>query len=129
MLPYPPPGQPVRCYDTDYSEQGSGEKNQMIVRAFIAWVAMALPAFAHPIEPPKVAADLILVNAKIWTVDRERPEVEAVACWQGRILALGTTTEIRTLAGPKTVVIDARGRRVAPGFHDSHLHLLGSGLR
>jgi predicted amidohydrolase YtcJ len=101
----------------------------MMGRTLVALLLVGLSASAHPIDPPKVSADLILVNAKIWTVDRERPEVEAAASWNGRILALGTTTEIRTLAGPKTVVIDARGRRVVPGFHDSHLHLLGSGLR
>lgn len=90
---------------------------------------LALTTAAHPDGPPKIAADLVLVNAKIWTVDAERPEVEAAACWQGRILALGSTTDMRAFAGPKTVVVDARGRRVVPGFHDSHLHLLGSGLR
>ncbi len=92
-------------------------------------ILLALTTGAHPDAPPKIAADLVLVNAKIWTVDPERPEVEAAACWQGRILALGSTTDIRAFAGPKTVVVDARGRRVVPGFHDSHLHLLGSGLR
>lgn len=90
---------------------------------------LSLSTAAHPDSSPKIAANLMLVNAKIWTVDPERPEVEAVACWQGRILALGSTAEIRAFAGPKTKVVDARGRRVVPGFHDSHLHLLGSGLR
>jgi len=84
---------------------------------------------AHPDGPPRTPADLVVLNAKIWTVDRDRPEVEAAAAWQGRILAVGTTSEIRNLAGPKTVVVDARGRRVVPGFHDCHLHFLGSGLR
>lgn len=84
---------------------------------------------AHPVAPSPVVADLVLVNAHVWTVDRERPEVEAIAAWRGRILAVGSTTQIRTLIGPKTVVIDARGRRVVPGFYDSHIHLLGSGLR
>lgn len=101
----------------------------MKLHALTAALILAMPSGAHPVDPPKVTADLILVNAKIWTADRERPEVEGVACWQGRILAVGSTTEVRTLAGPKTIVIDARGRRVVPGFHDSHLHLLGSGLR
>lgn len=95
----------------------------------VLFLVAAGRAAAHPESPPKATADLVLVNAKVWTGERERPEVEAIACWQGRILAVGTTNDIRTLIGPNTVVLDVRGRRVVPGFHDSHIHLLGSGLR
>jgi predicted amidohydrolase YtcJ len=80
-------------------------------------------------EPAPVAADLVLVNGKVWTVDRGRPEAEALAAWQGRLLAVGANDEIRRLVGPGTRVLDAGGRRVVPGFYDSHVHLLGSGLR
>jgi predicted amidohydrolase YtcJ len=76
-----------------------------------------------------VIAELVLVNGKIWTVAKDRPEVEALAVWHGRILATGSTAEIRRLAGPGTRTIDLKGRRVVPGFHDSHVHLLGSGMR
>jgi predicted amidohydrolase YtcJ len=88
-----------------------------------------MSALAHPEGPPKVTADLVIVNAKIWTVDKAKPEVEALASWRGRIIAVGTTAEIRTLIGPNTVVIEGQGRRVVPGFSDSHCHVLGSGLR
>jgi predicted amidohydrolase YtcJ len=74
-------------------------------------------------------ADLVLVNARVWTVDRGRPEAEALAAWHGRILAVGREAEVRRLIGPATRILDARGRRVVPGFYDSHVHLLGSGLR
>lgn len=73
--------------------------------------------------------DVVLVNAQIWTGSKGQPEAEALAVWQGRLLAVGSTREVRSLAGPKTRVLDARGRRVVPGFYDSHLHLLGSGQR
>jgi predicted amidohydrolase YtcJ len=78
---------------------------------------------------PTQAADLVLVNGKVWTVNRKQPETEAVAVWRDRILAVGSSEEIRKLAGPRTRVIDLKGRRVVPGFYDSHVHLLGSGLR
>ena len=52
-----------------------------------------ISAHAHPEAPPKVAADLVLVNAKIWTVDPTRPEAEALAVWKGRILAMATMAE------------------------------------
>ena len=74
-------------------------------------------------------ADLVLVNAKVWTVNAKQPEAEAVALWRDRILAVGSTTEIRALAGPKTQVLDLKGKRVVPGLYDSHVHLLGSGMR
>jgi predicted amidohydrolase YtcJ len=74
-------------------------------------------------------ADLIVVNAKVWTVNPKQPEAEALAVWHGRILAIGTSEEIRKLAGPETRVLDLGGKRVLPGFYDSHVHLLGSGQR
>jgi predicted amidohydrolase YtcJ len=74
-------------------------------------------------------ADLLVVNAKVWTVNPKQPEAEAIAIWQGRILAVGPTADLRALAGPKTQVLDVKGKRVLPGFYDSHVHLLGSGQR
>jgi predicted amidohydrolase YtcJ len=73
--------------------------------------------------------DLLLLNGKVWTVDKSRPEVEAVAVRAGRIVRVGKTAELKSLAATAKRVIDLRGRRVVPGFHDSHIHLLGSGLR
>lgn len=74
-------------------------------------------------------ADLVLINGKVWTVNPKQPEAEAVAVWRERILAVGSSAEVRALAGPSTRVIDLKGRRVVPGFYDSHVHLLGSGQR
>ncbi|MCH7677414.1 hypothetical protein IH879_21040, partial [candidate division KSB1 bacterium] len=47
-----------------------------------------------------VTADLVLINAKIWTVDKTTPQAEAVAIWQEKILAVGGTAELRSLIGP-----------------------------
>jgi predicted amidohydrolase YtcJ len=88
-----------------------------------------LLAFGLMIAQPAPAADLVLLNGKIWTVDKSHPEVEAVAVWRDRILGVGTSREIRRLAGPRSRIIDLKGKRVVPGFYDSHVHLLGSGLR
>jgi predicted amidohydrolase YtcJ len=77
-----------------------------------------------------VAADLVLINGKIWTVAKSaRPECQAVAVWRDRIMAAGTNADVRPLVGPRTRVIDLQGRRVVPGFHDSHVHFLGGGLQ
>jgi predicted amidohydrolase YtcJ len=73
-------------------------------------------------------ADLVLVNGKIWTVDDRRPEVEAVAVLGNRIAAVGSTEEIRKWVGASTKVIDLQGKRVTPGFNDSHVHFLDGGM-
>jgi predicted amidohydrolase YtcJ len=94
--------------------------------AAIAGLLFAVPAAA---ADPRPTADLVLVNGKVWTVNKSQPEAEAVAVWRDRILAVGKSDDVKALAGPKTRVIDLKGRRVVPGFYDSHVHLLGSGMR
>lgn len=74
-------------------------------------------------------ADLILTNGRIYTLDPERPWAEAVACREGRILAVGTGDDARALTGPKTRVIDCGGRLVLPGLTDAHVHFLGYAVR
>lgn len=74
------------------------------------------------------ARDLILTNARITTLDRSNPEAEALAIRDGRFLAVGTEAEVRALAGPDAVEIDASGRRVIPGLIDSHTHVIRGGL-
>jgi predicted amidohydrolase YtcJ len=83
--------------------------------------AMALNA------APPVAADLVLKNGRVWTVDRERPEAQAVALWRDRIIHVGADADAEALVGPRTRVIDLKGRRVLPGFYDSHAHVLSGG--
>lgn len=68
--------------------------------------------------------DIIIVNAKVHTVDAARPSAEAIAVCGDRIGRVGTTAEIRALATSTTRVIDAGGKLVVPGFNDAHVHLL-----
>jgi predicted amidohydrolase YtcJ len=71
---------------------------------------------------------LIVHNAKIHTGVAHRPEVQALAVAGRRILAVGTNGQIRSLAGPATIVIDAGKRRVIPGLIDAGQHLIAAGL-
>ena len=73
------------------------------------------------------AADLVLLDGRIATVDARRPQVEALAARGGRIVALGSTEAIRTLVGPQTRVISLDGAFAAPGFIESHGHFLPLG--
>ena len=72
--------------------------------------------------------DLIVHNARITTLDATQPEVNALAVRAGRISAIGDNASIMALAGTETRVIDAKGRRIIPGLHDSHTHLIRGGL-
>ena len=77
-----------------------------------------------------MAADLpIIVNATVHTMDAARPTAEAVAVLGNRIAAVGSTAEIRQLAGQGTRVVDAGGRLVLPGFNDAHVHFLMGGFQ
>jgi predicted amidohydrolase YtcJ len=70
-------------------------------------------------------ADLVIANAKVITMDDGHPQAEAVALKDGRILAAGRWSEIKTLAGADTEQFDAQGRTVMPGINESHIHLFG----
>ena len=79
-------------------------------------------------QQPSLAPDFLIVNASIHTMDAARPTAGALAIAGNRIMALGATTEIRSLAGAKTRVVDANQRTVLPGFNDAHVHWLMGGF-
>jgi predicted amidohydrolase YtcJ len=71
--------------------------------------------------------DLIIINAKVTTLDRANPTAEAVAIRDGKILVAGSEAEARA-AAPRAQIIDAGGRRLIPGLIDSHIHVIRGGL-
>ncbi len=75
-------------------------------------------------QPP----DLVLLDGKVVTVDADASVREALAIRDGKILALGSTAEMRRLAGPATRVVELGGRTVIPGLIDSHLHAVRAAL-
>jgi len=72
--------------------------------------------------------DLVIVNARVTTLDRANPEAQAVAIRDGKFLAVGGEQKVRAAAGPDATVIDAKGRRLIPGLIDSHIHVIRGGL-
>jgi predicted amidohydrolase YtcJ len=97
------------------------------MKNFIAWLFLFLPMFAT--AQPKPAADLIITNAKVWTVDKAHPAAQAVAVLGDRIVGVGTNPEIEAWHGPATRVIDAGGKLLLPGFNDAHVHFVSGGLQ
>src|SRR5688572_28005347 len=75
-----------------------------------------------------MTADLIVVNAKVRTMDPSNAVAEAVAITGNRITHVGSSTDVKSMAGPRTRVIDAGGRLVLPGFNDAHVHFLSGGF-
>lgn len=73
------------------------------------------------------AADLIVTNARIYTVDDGHPFVSALAVRDGKVAFVGSVREALLLRGPNTRVLDAAGRTVIPGMVDAHAHLFGLG--
>jgi predicted amidohydrolase YtcJ len=90
---------------------------------FALLIALMFPSLALT----QAHADLVLINGKVWTVNDRRPEAEAVAILGNRIAAVGSTQEIRKWIGASTKVIDLQGKRVTPGFNDSHAHFFDGG--
>lgn len=72
-------------------------------------------------------ADLVLTGARVWTGDSTRPWAEAVAITRDRIAAVGTASEMASLTGPGTQVIELPGRFISPGFIDNHTHFAQAG--
>jgi predicted amidohydrolase YtcJ len=74
------------------------------------------------------AADTVVVNAHIYTVNARQPWAEALAIRGDKIVAVGGVREIAALRGPLTHVVDVQGRLVLPGFTDCHIHFLDGSL-
>ena len=73
-------------------------------------------------------ADLVLTGGQVFTADAAISWAEGVAVRDGRFVAVGGDRDVRPLIGPRTRVIDLRGRTVTPGFGDSHVHPVSSGI-
>ena len=74
------------------------------------------------------AADLALINGRIWTGNKSQPWVEALASRGERIIAVGSNNVIKNLADAKTRVIDLQGKLALPGFIDDHTHFITGGF-
>ena len=74
----------------------------------------------------RVTPDLVLLNGKIFTADPTHEWAQALGIRGDRIVAVGSTSEIGRLAGPRTKRVDLGGRVVIPGINDAHIHLGGN---
>jgi hypothetical protein len=93
----------------------------------LPFLTLFLTSLACGPSPNPDAADLVLTNGRVVTVDPDHPEAEAIAVKGFTIQAVGTSQEIGALVGPDTRTIDLKGRLAIPGFIDSHGHYMSLG--
>jgi len=93
----------------------------------VALSILLLSFFSATPNPP--AADLVLQNGNIYTVNDKQPHAEAIAIKGDRIVFVGSNAAAQKFVGQGTRVIDLHGNTVVPGLTDAHCHLIGIGQR
>jgi len=83
---------------------------------------------ARNAEAAKNPADLVLINGDIYTVASPRSRAQAIAIKGEKIVAVGSSADVRAWIGSRTRVIDLHGRFAMPGFNDAHVHLASAGM-
>jgi predicted amidohydrolase YtcJ len=98
--------------------KNSGWKVSLIIAAILCGIQFTAA---------QQAADTVLYNGKVLTVDRNFSVAEAVAVRDGKIAAVGRSDDVLKLAGPNTLRVDLKGRTVTPGLIDTHRHIDSAG--
>ena len=111
--------------------------------AFIAFLLLVVAGSSFTAREPSAAgaqgqtaaparrggfAEVVLTNARIFTMDDAHPSAGAVAIAGGKIAAVGTAEAVQPLVGPNTQVYDLRGRTVIPGLNETHIHVRDLGF-
>src|SRR3954467_14589347 len=109
-------------------ERGSKKLMKTLLLLTLCGCAMAFAA-----DNKEAAPDLIVYNGSIYVGSADPtpasvPRVQALAIRDGRVTKVGTSSDVRKLAGPKTKQVDLHGEFVMPGFNDAHIHLWSGGL-
>ena len=93
---------------------------------FLSLIVLQFIAVAQAAPPDP--ADLVIRRGAVYTVDATRSWAESVAIRAGRIVYVGSDAGVAPWIGPQTRSVDLQGKMLLPGFHDSHVHLVGGGI-
>ena len=104
-------------------------KTKLLVSLSLVTIALMSTNFITHADKPVLAPDLIIFNARVHTMDQSQPVAEGVAIYGNRIVGVGSTKEIKKLAGANTRQIDAKNQLVLPGFNDAHTHFMSGGFQ
>ena len=97
----------------------------MLSRCAVAILLVAAAGSIQRTQEATMPADLVLRNARILTVNDRFAVATALAVRDGRFIVVGAGEDVLPHIGPRTRVLDGRGRTVVPGFIDTHVHALG----
>src|SRR5712692_10678983 len=99
-------------------------------RLYVAFLlaSMFLIKTAMASDAPAPTADVIVINARIYTVNPQQKWAEAIAIRGDKIVAVGERNQVEALRSPATKVIDAGQRLLLPGFTDCHIHFMDGSL-
>ncbi len=116
----------IKFHTLEFSHQ---EKNngQAMIRSYLLFLWSLVLIFSN-FQSRVEATDLILLNAKVYTVDSAQPWASAVAIQNGQITYVGDDQGARELIDSNTQVVNLKGRMILPGFHDIHVHPVDSGV-
>jgi predicted amidohydrolase YtcJ len=107
-------------------------KSQVFRLTLYRWLALLASVFLcaslQAANPPTNTADTIILNASIYTLNPQQLWAEALAIRGEKILAVGSTQEIRKYRAASTKIIDAAGRLMLPGFVDCHIHFMDGSM-
>ncbi|MEN9572091.1 MAG: hypothetical protein RL172_3322 [Bacteroidota bacterium] len=96
-----------------------------LIISFLALIFCGCISNAQSVQAP---ADLLLLNGKIWTGEPNTPFAEAIAITGNRIVVVGTTHQVKKMAGAHTTIINLKGKLVTAGINDAHIHFLAGSL-
>ncbi|HLW77510.1 MAG TPA: amidohydrolase, partial [Bryobacteraceae bacterium] len=103
-------------------------KSQPNRREFLNLTAAGIAGIAAASAADDQDVDLVVHNARVYTVDTAKPRAEAFAIKAGRFVAVGSTEEMKALMGKRTQTFDAKQMTIVPGFIDCHNHATGNVL-
>src|ERR1044072_989833 len=96
----------------------------LLLIIFLIMSSFETTPLTNDVEAAAVKADLILINGRIWTGDKKHVWAEALAAQGERLIAVGTSAQIKKFADARTRVIDLQGKLALPGFIDDHTHFI-----
>jgi predicted amidohydrolase YtcJ len=103
--------------------------SRLLLRLSLIAALTACCGFCAAQQSARVApADILVVHAKVYTVDPKKPWAQSVAIRKGKIVAIGSDEQVEKFRGIGTRLIDAGGKLVLPAFTDSHIHLTDGGF-
>lgn len=99
---------------------------KILLLAFSVFILLCINGCGSS-SAPEATADLVLNNAQVYTVNKNQPNAEAVAVKDGKIIFVGSNSDVKKYIGKNTETIDCKGQFVMPGFIEGHGHIHGLG--